>query len=102
MGLPCEFVKPVDAPWQERQSSEALRQLVPARNTMTELKTTNLLKRISRNPTFPCNDPNPQPRATAKATKVGVLRSNCEFPPIKSRHMGQFGTSPRTSGHLGT
>jgi hypothetical protein len=52
MGLPCEFVKPVDVPWQERQSSDALRQFVPPRSKMTELKTTTLVKPISRKPTF--------------------------------------------------
>jgi len=52
MGLPCEFVKPADAPWQERQSSDALRQFVPPRSAMTELNTTSLIKPISRNPTF--------------------------------------------------
>jgi hypothetical protein len=52
MGLPSEFVRPVDVPWQDRQSSDARRKFVPPRSTMTELNTTNLVKTISRIPTF--------------------------------------------------
>jgi len=37
---------------------------MPPMSAMTELTTANLLRVISKNPTFPCNDPSPKPQLT--------------------------------------